>query len=319
MEAYKIVNVALGTCLSISGNVEDGLSQNQDLALSSYSGTETQLWGVDTSGDRTFLRSAVDPLCGIQANQNTSPVSCNVATVIGNEGNTAVVFVNNSDGSCYIKLASSNLYLTASTSATYPDVYWTALKGNNYQKWNKTLVSGHAMFILELPDGPRCNWSQKHSGVTAYFGTRACTLVAGLNAANIYATDGIGYSPANMNSSVYWGASGYKWVMPGQARFGAIKKSADYSEAELLAFIRDQINLGQPPLIDIGPNGDSSHTVVAYGYRKNAATTNDIYVFDPAHLPEREIEGRAVSLYNAMGYYNINYYNIRNVRSTYRA
>lgn len=136
-----------------------------------------------------------------------------------------------------------------------------------------------------------------------------------MDVANFYATNGVGYTPASMKP--YWISNvGYNWKMPAPGYFTNVNStSANYSQADLRAKAKEQIDAGRPVVIDIGPDGGHSHTMFCYGYKNGAATNEDLYVFDPANLSTSSVEGRAVTLANAMTYNH--YSNIRNIRPTY--
>ena len=144
-------------------------------------------------------------------------------------------------------------------------------------------------------------------------------MVSGLDMANFYATDGVGYSPSNMNSTNYWGSSGYTWKVPGPGKFTGeyYAHKQGLSQDELRAKIKEQIDAGKPPVIDIDLDPTDSHTMFCYGYKNGAATNADILVYDPANLDESSITGRDTTLAEAMTYNS--HENIRNVRLTDRA
>lgn len=131
-----------------------------------------------------------------------------------------------------------------------------------------------------------------------------------------------------MASTYYWIPNqGYTWRMPGSAKqLGAesFNINSNEEQADALRLIKAQIDIGRPPLIDIGPIATASHTVFCYGYIANATSFAKILVCDPANTDRTSQSGRKVSLHNAMtdyeyNYNGITYEQIRNVRLTYPA
>ena len=184
------------------------------------------------------------------------------------------------------------------------------------------LPSSHA---ISIPTDRRCNWNQKHSGVTSIFGRKACTLVAGLDVANIYSTNSSGYTPSDMNSSTYWDSiDGYKWTIPGPGQIRSSYTFVNDSPSDVdesikqeyilqgyIRFIKNEIYNGRPVIINLGPNSKNNHSVVAYKYmntpqistNENPTEMNKIMVYDPENGGnESDIEGRNVTLWEAFRY-----------------
>ena len=153
---------------------------------------------------------------------------------------------------------------------------------------------------LAMPSGKNCNWNQKHSGVTKFFGASACTLITGLNVGNFYATTSAGYTPTNMNSSTYWTSAGYTWAVPGPGQIGG-KVCEGSSKATCLARIKTEIDAGRPVVVNIG-SITANHTVFAYGYNNSAKDFSNILVHDPANMTTSSVNGRVTDLQNAMNY-----------------
>lgn len=251
-------------------------------------------------------------------NAKTDTWNCDVMTI---NADSYVNFkaINTSAGLYRIQLASDNgRYLNADGTTNNSNVSWVELdSSSDAQIWKVTKVETTPVGgekILKMPVGPRCNWNQKNEAVTDLFGTSACTLVCGLDTSNFYATNGTGYTPKDMDSSKFWGKSGYTWATLAGRILSKITADTK-SQNELLAIIKDTIDGGCPCIVTIGYQSGSTHTVFAYGYKNGAASYADIYVYDPANMNTSDIGGRVVDLNNAMDY-NHDYFNIFNVRPT---
>lgn len=325
---YIVSHAGTGKCLNVYGNEQ--VSNNRNVCLWSKESTKAQCWVLRDFTAGKKIVTSLDETYALNYHWtagNGNPGNCDILLHANNNDDSIIslVEVDAANNIYRIKLEKYNLYLTAKGTTDNSDVRWeTADNSGTTQQWQlvnfqttgSTTTGGSK--ILSMPSGPRCNWNQKHSGVTSYFGTSACTLVAGLDVGNFYATNSAGYTPKDMNSTTYWiSGTGYTWKVPGPGAFtGTVYKSASYSQDALRAKVKEQIDAGCPPVIDIGPDGTHSHTMFCYGYKNGAATNDDIYVYDPANLNTSDIAGRDVTLTNAMSYNG--YTNIRNIRPTYR-
>ena len=177
-----------------------------------------------------------------------------------------------------------------------------------------------APYAVNIPNDRRCNWNQKHPGVTSLFGPSACTLVAGLDVANIYATNDTGYTPSDMVN--YWTTyNRYTWEIPGSGRLSSYlifddvpdnvssSLAAEYVRQCYICYIKNEIYNGRPVIVNLGPNVDNNHSVVAYKCMdmpvisrlgETPTEMNKIQVFDPENGGDvSDIEGRDVTLWEA--------------------
>lgn len=178
-----------------------------------------------------------------------------------------------------------------------------------------------APYNVAIPTNRRCNWNQKHSGVTNLFGGSACTLVAGLDVANIYATNSTGYTPSDMVN--YWTEDGkFTWQIPGPGRIKpyyyvttpsnvASSLAAEYVRQNYICYIKNEIYNGRPVIINLGSDVNHNHSVVAYKYLSTSAVSQNetptemdrIQVFDPENGGNNtDIGGRDVTLWEAYRY-----------------
>jgi len=333
MANYSIISHnGTGKYLNVYGS--GTINARRNVVIWDNSGSNDQKWVIDSLTGQQTVRSVNNPVYGLNALRTTW--NCDVIPIAGNT-DAKVTFVLVSSGIYRIRLVSdTSKYLTADGTASGSSVSWKALNSSaSNQKWKLVAIGGSTggdtggntgsgnggttgsqtgnSRTLGMPSGPRCNWSQKHSGVTNHFGTGACTLVSGLDCANFYATNGVGYTPNDMRGETYW-KNGFTRNIPGP---GVIGGKVEGSKAYLLSQIKSEIDAGRPVIINIGPAEDKNHTVFAYGYTNNAQDFADIKVYDPANLDTTDIAGRDVTLYNAMDY-NHDYFNIRSLRLTYR-
>ena len=314
MATYKIVSHnGAGLPLNVYGT--GTITGRRNVCIWTDTGSNDQKWSIENLGSNQVVRSMNNTNYALNAYR--TDWNCDVYTV---NSDSYVNFLSLGNDVYRIQLKSDTTkYLTATGTASNSNVNWQTLNASaTTQKWKITTITGGGggtgtSKILSMPSGPRCNWNQKHNGVTQYFGTGACTLVAGLDVANFYATNGVGYTPSSMNSTTYW-QGGYTWKVPGP---GVIAPKITGTKAQLLARIKSEIDDGHPCIVTIGYSADPSHTVFAYGYKNAAADYADIYVYDPANMTTSDIAGRVVDLYNAMDY-NHDYFNIFSIRPTYR-
>lgn len=238
--------------------------------------------------------------------------NCDIHTQIGNDTDSCVVFqyIAQSNMLYKIKLKNYDLFLTASGTGHEASVTWKANTGLSDQHWQFTEINETC---LAMPTDRNCNWNQKNTAVTSRFGSSACTLVSGLDVANFYSTNSNGYSPSDMDSTLYWTTYGFTWQIPGPGLInGPTYKT---NTALYLPVIKESIDNGTPVLINLGTQ-NSNHTVMAYGYTNDAANTNDILVYDPENSSDTASQnGRVVDLYEAMDH-NYGKYTIWSIRTT---
>lgn len=325
---YFTSHSGTGKCLNVYGNEQ--VSNNRNVCLWTKDTGTAQSWSIKQFSGGLKIVSNLNQSYALNyywSSGQGNAGNCDIYPQEGNDTDSCVtVLTMSGTNEIYkFKLKNYNLYLTATGTTDNADVRWEPLANSGTAQLWKLSAFGAAgedsedstgERILTMPTGLRCNWNQKHSGITSLFGGSACTLVAGLDMANFYATNGTGYTPADMNSSVYWGSSGYTWKVPGSGKFtGQYYRHQDgYSQTELRAKIKEQIDAGHPPVIDMDLDPTHSHTVFCYGYKNGAATDADILVYDPANLDTSNIEGRNTNLAESMVYNGHEY--IRNVRLT---
>lgn len=290
-----------GTGLYLNVRTSTVINGRTDTSLHSNTAKDDQEWVIASLGSNQTVHSLNNT--GFMLNAHRSDWNCDVYL---DNADTKINFISQGNNIYLLQLCSDpTRYLTAVGTALGSDVNWETIGAvpSDAQKWGLELVASDASFGNEngemvLPVGPQCNWNQKHSSVTQYFGERACTLVAGLDVANFYATNGVGYTPADMIP--YWNnTSGYTWGVPGPGAFG--DDVNEKTQAEYLAVIKEEIDQGRPVLVNIGPL-NHNHTLFAYDYVNYACRTQDIMVFDPANANTADDEGREDSLYGAMQY-----------------
>ena len=329
---YFVSHSGAGKCLNVYGNEQ--VSNNRNVCLWTQGTGKAQSWSIKSFSGGLKIVSNLNQAYALNyywsAGQGNAG-NCDIYPHSGNDTDSCITVLSmNAVKNIYkFKLKNYDLYLTATGTADNANVTWAPLASSGTtQLWQLSAFEASGggsggnpggasdSKILTMPMGPRCNWNQKHSGVVKLFGENACTLVSGLDMANFYATNGTGYTPSDMNSSTYWNSEGYRWVVPGPGRFtGQFFRQKDgFSQTELRIKTKEQIDLGHPPVIDIGSGPEDSHTMFCYGYKNGAATNDDILIYDPANLNESDIEGRDTTLANAMVYNG--HTNIRNVRLT---
>lgn len=180
-----------------------------------------------------------------------------------------------------------------------------------------------APYGVNIPTDRRCNWNQKHSGVTSLYGRKACTLVSGLDVANIYSTNSNGYTPSDMKA--FWDKdNGYTWSIPKPGRISSAAYTVDppknvetalikdYIRQSYICYIKNEIYNGRPVIVNLGTDRLNNHSVVAYEYMSTPDISNleeaptelnKIKVFDPENGGDNSnIEGRNVTLWEAYRY-----------------
>ena len=304
-----------GTGLYLNVQTSTTISGRTNVTIYNNTARNDQEWLIDSLSSNQRVRTMNNTDYMLNAARSTW--NCDVYL---DNSDTKINFQALGNSVYRLQLASEpTRYLTATGTSLGSNVNWRLLStSSSAQKWLLEYVSVDPdppednEHILEMPVGPRCNWNQKNYAVTQYFGASACTLVAGLDAANYYATDGIGYTPADMVN--YWvSGSGFTWQIPGPGTIGA--EITGKTQAQFLAIIKSEIDAGHPVLVNIGPSSSNNHTLFAYGYINSAATTSDIYVYDPANMDTGNIAGREDTLYGAMDY-NSDRFTIRSLRPT---
>lgn len=328
MLAYYIVSHAgNGLCLSVEAT--GTITGRTNVSLSPMTiGNMNQLWLLSSSSMTGIeVSTANNPAYMLNARKSTW--NCDVYT---SNADTVLNFLYTSDNCYKIQLSSDpTRYLTAAaalTAAVVPsgsNVDWkTASPANaNAQLWKLVQTSipdPPAEKILTMPAGRNCNWNQKCKAVVDLFGEKACKLVCGLDVANFYATNSVGYTPASMDSTTYWTEDGYTWRVPGPGAFS--NPTSGLTDEEYFSAIRTQIISNHPVIISIRKSeGGTTHTVFAYGYTGSGTSASQILVFDPANgkpadnPPET---GAKRTLYAAMEY-NSGKFIIAGIRFTYSA
>lgn len=316
MAIYKIVSHG-GSGLPLNVYGSGTITGRRNVCIWSDTGSVDQQWSIASLGSNQTVKSVNNT--NYMLNAYRTNWNCDVYTL---NSDSYVNFISLGSDLYRIQLKSTTIrYLTATGTASNSNVDWQALNSaSSAQKWKITVVGGGGgatSKVLSMPAGINCNWNQKNSEVTQYFGSSACTLVAGLDVANFYCTNTTGYYPNDMNSTTYWTPGvGYTWAVPGTGTIGS--KVCENSTKEIcLARIKSEIDGGKPVIVNIGSSTDN-HTLFAYGYINGATDYSDIKVYDPANLVISEIHGRIVDLYNAMDY-NGDKFNIWSLRPTYRA
>ena len=136
---YNIINSETGKVVNISGSYLVELSDEKNITLYSKSGSNEQVWEIDTISDSEpcYIKSYVDPEYGFNAYRSPSNnYNCNIHKIMGNETDAAVYFIPQTDGSYKIKLANhSNYYLTATGSSDGSDIRWQPEDSAKNQKW----------------------------------------------------------------------------------------------------------------------------------------------------------------------------------------
>ena len=316
-----------GKCLNVYG--DEQVSNNRNVCLWTKDTSGAQNWIIRQTDAGVKIFTALDSRYALNyywSSGQGSPGNCDIYPEEGNDTDSCVVLSPvDEDADIYrIKLANYDLYLTAMGASDNSDVRWEPLADNdNTQSWKlqEFYPGGEGATsskVLTMPAGICCNWNQKHPRVTQLFGESACTLVAGLDVANFFADNGVGYEPEDMEGSVYWVPEGFTWLIPGPGRIGSATPNYSTSPAAQIQArqcIREIIDEGHPAVIAMGPDGDHSHTVMCYGYNNNAASDADLLVYDPANLDRTSLTGRVTTLDDAMDYSSR--FKIRNVRATY--
>lgn len=300
-----------GTGLYLNVQTSTTISGRTNVTLYSDTARNDQEWLIDSLSSNQQVRTMNNTNYMLNAARSTW--NCDVYL---DNADTKINFQALGNSIYRLQLASEpTRYLTATGTSLGSNVNWQLLStSSSAQRWLLEYVPadpGPSERILEMPVGPRCNWNQKNYAVTQYFGASACTLVAGLDAANYYATNGIGYTPASMLN--YWiSGQGFTWQIPGPGTIEA--EIGGKTQEQFLAIMKSEIDAGHPVLVNIG-EANNNHTVFAYGYVNSAATKSDIYVYDPANMDTGNIAGREDTLYGAMAY-NSNRFTIRSLRPT---
>lgn len=181
---------------------------------------------------------------------------------------------------------------------------------------------------IAMPANKNCNWNQKHTDVTQYFGDSACTLVAGLDIANFYSTNESGYTPEDMHDDYYWSDDdGFWWRIPGQGYLREEYTFTDELPDEIndslkneyilqhyIHYIKKEIYSDRPVMINLGPHRGNNHSVVAYKYMDTPVISrgeeptemNKIQVYDPENsateADKKKVNGRDVTLWEAFRY-----------------
>ena len=136
---YNIVNVETGKVVNIRGSYLVELSNEKNITLYSKSGSNEQVWKIDKISDNEacYIRSYIDQNYGFNAYLSPSNnYNCNIRLITGNEGDAAVHFVLQTDGSYKIKLANhSDYYLTATGSTDGSDIRWQPENSEKNQHW----------------------------------------------------------------------------------------------------------------------------------------------------------------------------------------
>ena len=314
MAIYKIVSHG-GSGLPLNVYGSGTITGRRNVCIWSDTGSVDQQWSISSLGSNQTVCSVNN--LNYMLNAYRTNWNCDVYTL---NSDSYVNFISLGSDLYRIQLKSTTTrYLTATGTASNSNVDWQALNSaSSAQKWKITVVGGGGgatSKVLPMPAGRNSNWNQKYSEVTQYFGTSACTLVAGLDVANFYSTNTSGYVPYDMSGETYWiPGVGYTWAVPGPGTIGS-KVCENSAKGVCLARIKSEIDGGKPVLVNIGSSTDN-HTLFAYGYINGAADFSDIKVYDPANLDTSDIHGRVVDLYNAMDY-NGDKFTIWSLRPTY--
>ena len=171
---YKITNLRYSTCLSVSGSNLNALTSHKNVVTNTYNNNREQWWRISSLGNNVQVKSAVNPLYGLNVYRTGSPYNCDVFPISGNETDATVNIVYNSTYGAYmIKLTNYNLYLTASGSGENANVYWGSYTNDHSQYWTLTpltLSNERYMYILT------CNINQKYSSNDAVIKNYGCCV-----------------------------------------------------------------------------------------------------------------------------------------------
>ena len=134
---YKITNVGANKCLNIYGDNVTSLTNGTNVTLWSDSGTNEQIWVIESLGPNQFVRSIIDMSYGLNVYRSGSPYNCNIYKIEGNETDATIDFIwdEETNKGYKIKLTNYDLYLTVGSSSNGTNVYWAAESSSNYQYW----------------------------------------------------------------------------------------------------------------------------------------------------------------------------------------
>ena len=182
MAYYKIASYANeALCLNIYGSNVTSLSNHQNVVLWTDSGSNEQLWSIDSFASGAKIRSAVDEAFALNIYRDGTN-NCDVYPVASNSSSdcsVAFTEVGELSGIYEVYLPAHSLYLTSEGSSNGSNVYWAARHGKSTQRWVFTVEGAP-----EEPDEPVINiakwsWTSSNGSATAAQTRAAYSAITG--------------------------------------------------------------------------------------------------------------------------------------------
>ena len=293
---YKITNLRYSTCLSVSGSNLSALTSHKNVVTNTYNNNREQWWRISSLGNNVQVKSAVNPLYGLNVYRTGSPYNCDVFPISGNETDAAVNIVYNSTYGAYmIKLTNYNLYLTASGSGENANVYWGSYTNDHSQYWTLTpltLSNERYMYILT------CNINQKYSSNDTVIKNYGCCVCCACDVASKY--KGSSYTLSQMKSAGVYTTTDATchWGNVPSAYFITITED---SQSEYYHRMKLELESDHLVIAHItNAAGTSHHYVVVYKYFNYGESTDGFIVGDPYNSDTTDPKGRYIRLKQAM-------------------
>lgn len=271
---------------------------NMYLATYASSGAAIQKWrinGLETGV--TVYEDATNPSKALD-------VHANFDCAINTNGNGSSVNFE-AVGSAYritTTVGGTTLHLAASSNTQNASVKWvTSSTSLYYQTWYITRTD-YSENMLVMPYGRVCNWNQFYTPIVdALQSTKGCSIVSALDVCNFYGPNSYTIDDVKANWSSSLGLLSWEYNWPGYASIAASSVSASGSTA--LGLIKEQIDLGHPPIVVFGTlEPRNVHFVMCYGYKNNGLSTDNIWVMDPANKNSSSSTGLDWTLAQSIDY-----------------
>ena len=283
---YMVSHAGSGKCLNVFGSEQ--VSNNRNVCLWTKDSTNAQNWLIKSFKAGYKIVTALNQNYALNYYWyagNGEPGNCDIYLESGNDKDSCILLepVNATDNIYRIRLKNYDLYLTANGSSDNSDVRWDKkASSGNAQQWKLVDFFGSApsteSATLTMPSGRICNWNQFYTPINNLTGGEGCTITAVLDVLNFF-----GPSSYTINDirGAWVNGQGVNWNY-NWPNVTITHPSTSFANTSYAA-ICEQINLGVPVLLNLGPgNSGNYHMVMCYGYRNGGKSISDFLVMDPA-------------------------------------
>ncbi len=136
---YRIINKPTNKALNLKGSYLLDITTRTNVTLYSQTGSNEQVWAIDTLNGVTKVRSYVNETYGLNIVGSTS--NCDVIPIAGNEADSNIQFELQSDGYYKIKNVNRSKYLTPVGTSDGANVEWQQSSQNENQKWGLIAIT----------------------------------------------------------------------------------------------------------------------------------------------------------------------------------